>query len=88
MLEYAIYRYWGHIEMLLLSLAWKQDLHPVTIAHFLEISMLVVCQNIYIWVPSTSGMRALACDRLLEYAIYMYKGRLEKFLLGLASRLG
>jgi hypothetical protein len=38
LLQYAIHRYLRHIEILLLSLAWKTGLHPVTLARLANIS--------------------------------------------------
>jgi hypothetical protein len=61
-------------EMFLFGLASKLGVHPVNIAHFLEISTSTILSK-------------LACNRLLEYAIYMYPGKFEMFLLGFASKL-
>jgi hypothetical protein len=38
--EYAIYMYWGGLERLGLSLAWKAGLHPVTLAHLADIPVV------------------------------------------------
>jgi hypothetical protein len=75
--------------MFLFDLASKLGTHPVNIAHFLEISTrVVVYQNIDLWVPSNSGMRVLACNRLLEYAIYIcIRKKLKRLLIGFALKL-
>jgi hypothetical protein len=38
LLQYAIYMYYGEIELISLILAWYIDLHPSTIAPFTPIS--------------------------------------------------
>ncbi len=38
LLQYVIYMYWGGLERLGLSLAWKLGFNPVTLAHLNNIS--------------------------------------------------
>jgi hypothetical protein len=78
--------YWGGLERLGLSLAWKPGFHLVTLAHFTNI--FTTFPKLVFLGPMYGHEGTLPSIRLCYYAICMYWGGSERLGLQLALKQG